>query len=182
MNKETHRNTDFKNKSRLHIPGYADDRDSLIAGMDWLLDSNDNQELFLYVLDNSRVAKNDFNFLYNIYGEELCKGLRENKVQKFRGKTINLLTKRYLESTSHSAKILVLYANQNDLKQIEKKLNFSELLVVSWNCCTDLLPWVKKTHAKQYMEFLPNDPRDLPSLVSSSVHPDPPNIFIFKTM
>ena len=176
----THRSLDFGNKPRLYVPGYGPDRSSLIAGMDWLLDSNVNRQLLLYVLDNSMVAK-DEKILQGIYGEELCEGLRKNKVQEFRGKTIRLLTKRYLTSTPHSAKILVLYADSDDLNQIEKRLDFSELLVVSWNCCTDLLPWVQKTHAEQFMEFLPNDPRNLPDWESSSIEPDPPDVFVFKT-
>ncbi len=175
----THRSLDFGNKSRLYIPGYAGDRPSLIAGMNWLLDSDVNRQLFLYVLDNSMVAK-DKKILQEIYGEELCEGLRKNKVQEFKGKTIRLLTKRSLTSTPHSAKILALYANSKNLNQIER-LDFSELLVVSWNCCTDLLPWVQKTHAEQFMEFLPNDPRNLPGWKSSFIEPDPPDIFVFKT-
>ena len=129
----------FGNKSRLYIPGYGDDSSSLIAGMNWLLDSDVNQQLFLYVLNNSKISK-DKGLLQETYGEELCEGLRKNKVQKFKGKTIHLLTKRRLTPTPTSAKILVLYANLNDLNQIEEELDFSDLLVVSWNCRTNLLP------------------------------------------
>lgn len=168
------------NKSRLYIPGYGPDRSSLIAGMNWLLDSDANRQLFLYVLDNSMVEK-DKKILCEIYGEELCEGLRKSKVQKFKGKTIHLLTKRRLTFTPHSAKILALYAGLKNLNQIEKNLDFSELLVVSWNCCTDLLPWVQKTYAEQYMKFLPDDPRDLPGWTSSTTEPDPPDVFVFNT-
>ena len=170
----------IENKSRLYIPGYGGDRSSLVAGMDWLLDSDVNRQLFLYVLDNSMVEK-DTKILKETYGEELCEGLHKNEVQNFRGKTIHLLTKRRLTPTPTSAKILVLYANLNDLDQIEQRLDFSELLVVSWNCRTNLLPWVQKTHAEQYMEFLPKDPRNLPSCEPSSIESDPLDVFIFET-
>ena len=171
----------FGNKLRLYIPGYGPDRPSLIAGMNWLLDSDVNRQLFLYVLDNSMVTE-DTKVLKRTYGEELCEGLRKNKVQEFRGKTIHLLTKRRLTFTPRSAKILVLYADSDDLNQIEGRLNFSELLVVSWNCCNDLLPWVQKTHAEQYMEFLPNGPQSIPDWKPSSIEPDPPDVFVFKTI
>ena len=168
----------FANKTRLYIPAYGPDEPSVIAGMNWLLDSNIKQQLFLYVLDNSMIAK-DKKILYKIYGDELCKGLRKNKFQEFRGKTINLLTNRYLPFTPHDSKILVLYADSKKLKKIEERLNFSALLVVSWNCCTNLLLWIQKTHAKQYMDFIPDDPKNLPGW-TSGIHQDPPDMFIFK--
>ena len=153
----------FVNKPWLYIPGHGPDKSSLMAGMNWLLDSDVNRHLYLYVLDDSMVAK-DKKILHRIYGEELCEGLRKNKVQEFKGKTIHLLTQRRLTFTPHSSKILALYADSNDLNKIEKRLDFSELLVVSWNCRTDLLPWIQKTHAEQYMGFIPDDPRNLPRL------------------
>ena len=135
--------------TRLYIPAYGPDQDALEDGMNWLLDSSENDQLFLYVLDNSMV-QNGRKLLCQTYGEELCEGLRKHKSVVFRGRRINLLTKRRLDFTPDNAKILALYPSSKALDAIEKKLIFSELLVVCWNRGTDLSSWIEKKHAEQY--------------------------------
>jgi hypothetical protein len=90
-----------------------------------------------------------------------------------------LLTSRNLSHTSNNAKILVLYADSNQIDKIERNLNFSELLVVSWNCFTDLHSWINKRQTEQYTNFIPNDPKSLPGW-TSGINEELPNTFKFK--
>lgn len=161
---------------REYIPSYGPDKKALNAGMMWLLESNENQELFLYLSLKSHL--NQGKLIYTMYGEEFCKTLQKNEKNNLHGKIINLLTNRSYAYVPKNSRILAVHMNSKALESIEKKYDFENLLVVAWNCFPDLPDWINKHGATQYERFLPINPIKYPGW--SSRETLPPNNFIFS--
>lgn len=149
-------------KIRFFIPGYGADRECIEASMKWLTDNSSESDLFLYVLDKSMVKK-DSKILSEMYGEEFCKPLREKGYVVFNGKRIDLITQKTLPKfNSKPKKILALYSHNRALESLEQNVDFDELLVLSWNCESDLSGWIENYNGIQFRGYLPNNPKSKP--------------------
>jgi len=163
---------------REYIPSYGPDKKSLSAGMSWLLESNNNQELFLYLSLKSHLKQGKL--IHTMYGETFCKTLQKNEKINVQEKNINLLTDRSYTHVPQNSRILAVHASSKALELIEKKYSFENLLVVSHGCFTDLPDWINKHSATQYERFLPINPIKYPGWFRGEIIP--PNNFIFNEL
>lgn len=161
--------------NREYIPSYGPDKKALRAGMMWLLDS-ENQKLFLYLSLKSHLDQGKI--IHTMYGENFCKTLQKDEKINVDGKITNLLTDRSYAHVPENSRILAVHVSSKALESIEKKYDFENLLVVAWNCSSDLPDWINKHDATQYNEFLPINPIKYPGWPSGEKLP--PNNFIFS--
>jgi hypothetical protein len=163
--------------NRYYIPGCGADRESIQAGMNWLLSAPKNQELFLFlsIKDHLREGK----VIHSIYGDNFCKPLKNNNQVIFQGRLIKLTTEKMIPYSLRNARILVIHSSEKTLLKLEKNDYDVDIMVVSWTCFHDLPKWIKKTNANQYMEYLPIDPKNLPGWMNDEKYIE--NIFIFDS-
>ena len=108
--------------TREYIPSYGPDKKALNAGMRWLLEPNENQELFLYLSLKSHLDQGKI--FYTVYGEKFCKTLQKNEKINSDGITINLLTDRSYTHVPKNSRILAVHIADKALESIEKKYDF----------------------------------------------------------